>query len=88
MSKVIKVGITAADTQGFPVLDGVSVMADISEQIPRNQAIPAGFKFINLRFAVPHAQAEDFQSALNTGTAELVIEGVASGVERAFAAHV
>jgi hypothetical protein len=84
MSKVVKVAVTAADKHGISLLEGAAFMADISEKIPQNQAVPSNLKFINLRFAVPVEKVEDFQAALETGTIELVIEGVAPGVDRAF----
>lgn len=84
MSKVIKVEVTAADKHGIAILEGSAFMADISETIPKNQAIPTNLKFINVRFAVPENKAEDFEAALQTGRVELVIEGAASGVDRAY----
>lgn len=83
MSKVIKVAFTASDKNGISIMNGAAFAADISETIPRNVAVPSGLKFVNLRFAVPANQVEDFQAALETGSVELVVDGALSGVERA-----
>ena len=82
---VLTILTTAAYKDGTQLYNEEVMMAGVSEVklLPGSKLAVTGYRFLNITLALPRAEYETFVEGLKSGSAELIIEGMKTEVERA-----
>lgn len=85
---IVWITTTAAYTNGSRLYEEKALAADLSESLPSPggkfaETLGGNFRFLNIKLALPRGDYEQFCEGLKSGSAELIIEGMKTEVERA-----